>query len=187
MDVSEQFYRGLKSYESSLFFKLLLGFLDKKLNNFDRQVYEWNVFRIPLFVLHDVIVQIVNDYVHDKRHLIVHVLFWNTLKALSELTSPFLWDVQSLLIVLCWFQILVKKTLKLFALRFFTKALLRYRRNEPVHILRYFVFLFINFRRCATRALHFLASSYYLILINLNFKIKIKVINRLFTDTWRQR
>ena len=159
MDISKQFDRSFESYKSSLIFKLLLGLFYKKLNYFDWQVHERNVLGVLLFVLYDVIVQVVDDYVHDKGKLVVHVFFRNTLKALSELTAPFLWDVQSLLIILCWFQILVEKTLQLFALRLFAKALLRYGRNEPVHILRNRVLFFINFRGCASCALHFKVSS----------------------------
>ena len=72
----------------------------------------------------DVIVEVVNEHIHYKGHLVVHVLLGDGRDRLLELLAPLLMDVQGLALVLLGFQVLVEESLQLLALVLLPQPLL---------------------------------------------------------------
>lgn len=160
MDVSKNFYWCLELNKRPFIFKFFLNFFDEKLDNLKWQINVRNILWVFSFVENNIVVQIKDNYVHDKSKLVVHFFLRDARKAFSKLTAPFFLNVKSLLFVLSRLQIPIKKSLQLLSIWFLSQILLMYCRNESIHVLRDWVLVFVNFRGCASSTLHFRYKTY---------------------------
>jgi len=94
VDVSEYFHWSFKLDNWFLIFEDFLRFFDKELDHFVWEVDEWHTLWVLRPVSDNVVVKVVNDYVHDKRDLISQVLLWNLLQSFFELLSPLFLNVE---------------------------------------------------------------------------------------------
>lgn len=93
MDVSKYFDWSLKLHEWLLVLEYLLYLFNQELNHFIWEVNEWYTLWVLCFVSDDVVVQVVNYYIHDKDHLVVKILLWNVGNPFFECFTPFFLDV----------------------------------------------------------------------------------------------
>lgn len=94
MDITKDFDWGFELNERFFIFKTFLGLLDQKLNHFIWEVYERHTLRIFLSVSDNIVVQVIDDDIHDKHIFVVDVLLWNVSDAFFELPPPLFCDVQ---------------------------------------------------------------------------------------------
>ena len=59
----------------------------------------------------NLVVEVVDEDVHDKSHLVIHILLGDVGDGLLELLAPLLLDVQGLALVLLGLQVLVEESL----------------------------------------------------------------------------
>jgi hypothetical protein len=116
VDVSENFDRGLKLIERLFILEHFLSLLDEELDHLNWEVDERDRLGILLSIMDNLVVEVVNEDVHDEGHLIIHILLGDVGNGLLELLAPLLLDVQGLGLVLLWFQVLVEQSLKLLPL-----------------------------------------------------------------------
>ena len=88
VDVAEDFYWSLKSDKSLLFLEYSSDPLDQKLDHLAWQVNNRYILRVLGLIIDDVIIQVVNDDVHDKHSLLVHQFLGNGLGGFLELAAP---------------------------------------------------------------------------------------------------
>jgi hypothetical protein len=161
VDVSKNFDRCLELEERFFIFENFLSLLNQKLDHFDWQVDEGYRLGIFLSIVHNVVVQVINEDIHDKGDLVIHVLLGDACNGLFELTAPLFLDVKSLGLILLRLQVFIKKSLQLFALVLFSQALFRDGREVLIHILRDGILFFIDLRRSTSSALHIIIINYY--------------------------
>ena len=154
MDVSEYFDWRLELHERLLLLEYFLGFFDEELDNLDGQVDERDYLRVLLPVSDDIVVEVVDDDVHNKVGLILQVLFRNTCDGLLELLAPLLLDVEGLGLVLRGTQVPVEKQLELLPVLFFEKALVVDGGQISLKLFWEYVLLLVTFGNGAASAVH---------------------------------
>ena len=95
VDVAEDLDGRLELDEGLLLLEYSRYTLDQKLNHFTRQLNDRHVLRVLGLVEHDVVVEVVDDDVHDEARLLGHHLLRDCLRGLLELPAPFFGDFQS--------------------------------------------------------------------------------------------
>lgn len=96
MNIPEYFHWCFESDEGFFILEFLLHFLDEELDYLNREVNEGHCFGVLLLVVDDVIIEVVNDHVHDEGDLIIQVLLGYTIQPLLKLLAPLFLDVQCL-------------------------------------------------------------------------------------------
>ena len=94
--------------------------------------------------MHDFIIQVVDEHVHDEGHFVIHVLLSNVGDGLFELFAPLFLDVEGLALVLLRLQVFVEESLQLLPLVLLTQTLFLDRREVFVHVFGNRVLLFID-------------------------------------------
>lgn len=74
--------------------------------------------------MNNLIVEVVNDHVHNEAYFVVHVFLSDICDRLLELFAPLLLDVKGLALVLLRFQVPVEESLQLLALVLLPQPLL---------------------------------------------------------------
>ena len=124
MNVSKNLHWCLKLVERLFVFEHFLSLLNQKLNHLNRKIHKWYRLGVLLSIMHDLIVQVVDEYIHYEGDLVVHVLLGYVCDGFFELFSPLLLDIQGLALVLLGFEVLIKESLKLLALVLLSQSLL---------------------------------------------------------------
>lgn len=93
MDISKNFDRGFKLVEWLFVLKDFLDLLDEELNHFIGEVDEGDRLGVLLPIVNDLIVEVVNEDVHDESDLVIHVLFGDVGYSLLKLLAPLLLNV----------------------------------------------------------------------------------------------
>ena len=101
-----------------------MSLLDQKFDHLVRQVYIWDVLWVLLLICDDLVVEVVDDHVHDEDGLVVEILLRNVGYSLFELSPPLFLDVQGLRLVLGWLQVLLEEGLQLLAVVRLAQSLL---------------------------------------------------------------
>jgi len=94
MDVAEYLNRCLEQKEWFLLFENFLSFLQKEVDDFLWQVNKWYILRVLSLVVHYFIVKVVDDNIHNKFQLVLHICLGDLLETLLELLTPYLLDVE---------------------------------------------------------------------------------------------
>jgi len=131
VDVSKYFDWGFELDQGFLVFKYFLNLLYQELDHFNGEIDEWNILGVLRPVSHYVVVQVVDDHIHDEADLIVEVLLGHVGDALLELLAPFLLDIKGLAIILLRFQVAIKEHLELLPVLFLSKSELADGGQEP--------------------------------------------------------
>ena len=124
VNISENLHRRLELKQRLLILKYFLNLLQQVINNFLRQIHEWDVLRVLPLVSDDLVVEIVDNDVHDEPLLVLHVRLCDLRQGLLELLAPYFLDVQRLLSILLGLEVPVEKRLQLLLVGLLAQALL---------------------------------------------------------------
>ena len=70
MYITKDLNRSFKLYQSTFVLENLLHLFDKKVNDFDWKVNKWYGLWIFSLILHYVIIEVINDDIHDENDFI---------------------------------------------------------------------------------------------------------------------
>ena len=112
MDVTKDLYWRLELKEWFFIFKYFLYFFEQMIDYFLGQVDEWNIFGILALIVHNLVIQVVDNDVHDEFLLVYLICLRDLLEALFKLLTPHLLDVQRLGLVLLRLQILTEQLIQ---------------------------------------------------------------------------
>lgn len=111
VDVSENLDGRLELKERLLFLENAGDLLEQEADDLLGQVYEWHVLGVLPLVVHNFVVQVVNNHVHDEVAFIHHVRLRNLLDGFIKLLAPYFLDIEGLGHVLLWLEVPVEKNL----------------------------------------------------------------------------
>jgi hypothetical protein len=112
MNIAKDFDWSFKLNEWFFVFKTFLNLLDEELNHFVGKVDEWHTLGILASVTDDVMVQVVDDNIHDEHNFIVQILLWNSSDCFFECLAPLFLNVKRFHVVLLRLEIFVEQCLK---------------------------------------------------------------------------
>ena len=124
VQVSEYFNWSFELNERFLVFEAFLSLFDQELYHFDWKVYVGHTLGVLGFVLYDLVVEVVNDHVHDESGFALDVLLRNVRETLLKLSTPYLLNFFFILIILLRPHVLGTQSVQLLLVSFVRKALL---------------------------------------------------------------